>query len=474
MPALNEPNVRHLLRRTEFVDRDSRVAELLSKGSISAAVDDIMSVPANPPSCAFDPADHNWWRGVRLAEHWIDQMATSSRPFGERMALFWHGHLCTEIAKTRFAETMRSQIDLFRRRGLGTAAAPSRFGDLLKAVAIQPAMLRYLDNNRNFKDSPNQNWARELMELFVLGVGNYTEADVEAATAAWTGHTDGWDTDVYFFDPAQHHTGALTFLGQRINDASKGHSYREAGNQTIDVMLTSGVIPSGAASNAGRASSDVAAEFLSHKLWQEFGEADSGGVPPGVMGAMKSALHADGKAFGIRPWVRAMLTHDDFYAASTRSGLVRQPIEFLVALMIATGVTTSEASSIGLLDRAGQRPLTPPNVSGWRPNGYWVNASAMEARARLVQMIVWAIQKGPWEDTVSGYIDFPGGRITRQQMKDDTDRQFVERVVAALEVHLTDATLDRMTEHLRHPEVRSWFRLDAVMLALLSTEMHVS
>ena len=89
MPELNESNVRHLLRRTEFVDRDNRVADLLKKGSIGAAVDDIMAVRSSPPSCTFDANDDNWWRGVRLAEFWIDQMATASRPFGERMALFW-------------------------------------------------------------------------------------------------------------------------------------------------------------------------------------------------------------------------------------------------------------------------------------------------------------------------------------------------------------------------------------------------
>ena len=109
MPTLNEVNVRHLLRRTEFVDRPDRVAHLLGLGTIDAAVDDVMNVPANPPSASFSgiPADQNWQRGVRLGEHWMDQMATAARPFGERMAFFWHGHICSSLEKVQSAPAMR-------------------------------------------------------------------------------------------------------------------------------------------------------------------------------------------------------------------------------------------------------------------------------------------------------------------------------------------------------------------------------
>ena len=107
----------------------------------------------------------------------------SPRPLQEKMAFFWHGHFCSEFGKVGDAEQMRLQIDLFRKNGLGNVR------DLAKPMSTQVAMLRYLDNNQNKKTSPNQNFARELMELFLLGVGNYTEADVEASAAAWTGHT---------------------------------------------------------------------------------------------------------------------------------------------------------------------------------------------------------------------------------------------------------------------------------------------
>ena len=225
---------------------------------------------------------------------------------------------------------MREQIDLFRRRGLGPATNGSDVGELVKTMSVQVAMLRYLDNDQNYAASPNQNFARELMELFLLGVGNYTEADVEAATAAWTGHTrPRWDIDEYVFDPDRHENAPQQFLGRTINDTRPAI---EAGNETIEVILGigplgSGTIPSGAEKNRGRPSAEVAAEFLTYKLWQEFGEATSGSVPAGVGSVMTTALLDND--FAIRPWVRAMLVHDDFYADATKTGLVRQPVEFV-------------------------------------------------------------------------------------------------------------------------------------------------
>lgn len=165
------------------------------------------------------------------------------------------------------------------------------------------------------------------MELFLLGVGNYTEADVEAATAAWTGHTHvPTDRNSYLFDADLHETAPQQLLGRTINDTRPPN---EAGIETIEVILGtgslgSGSVPQGAERNAGRPSREVAAEFLTFKLWQAFGEATTGSVPGGVQSAMVAGL-LDNES-DIRPWVRAMLVHDDFYTATARSGLVRQPV----------------------------------------------------------------------------------------------------------------------------------------------------
>ncbi len=478
VPALTEANVRHLLRRTEFVDRPDRVAHLLGLGSMTACVDDVLAVDTSPPSASFSGigADETWLKGVRLSEFWLHRMVAANRPFGERMAWFWHGHIPSELGKVGSAELMREQIDTWRSQGVDGDVT-----SMVKEMSLQVAMLRYLDNDRNFANSPNQNFARELLELFLLRVGNYTEADVEAATAAWSGHTADWRTGIYEFLPpapadrpweAGHDPTPQSFLGRTVNGGSRPNE--EAGFETIEVVLGTGPLGAGTVPvgpNAGRSTALVAAEFLTLKLWQEFAEADSGGVPSAVMSAMRSALVDNG--FSIRPWVRTMLLRDEFYSAAARDGLVRQPVEYAVALFVAAGRDPRDGVPLWLLDRAGQRPLYPPNVSGWRPNGYWVNASAMEARNRMVQDAMWGLTADTWGGD-GGYIDLPGGRVTRQQMEDDTPTAFVDRLIAALEMPVPASTRAACITHLEHPDVEFWHRLDALMLMLLAPEMHVA
>ena len=485
MPLLTESNVRHLLRRTEVVDRPARVSELMGLGTIEAAVDNVMDVAANPPSASFEsiPANEWWSQGVRLGEFWMDEMARARRPFGERMAFFWHGHLCSALDKVNSAGMMREQVDLYRRRGLGTSANGGSVGELVKTAATQVAMLRYLDNDQNFARSPNQNFARELMELFLLGVGNYTEADVEAATAAWTGHgTVRWDIDEYLWRDEKHDKNPQQFLGRTINQGTAN----QAGNEMIDVVLGlgtagSGIVPVGA--NTGRQTNAVAAEFLTFKLWQEFGEAASGSVPGNVRAAMAAALTANG--FAIRPWVRSMLTHDDFYTPATRTGLVRQPVEYAVALMVAVGLKAEQAAPHWRLDPAGQRPLYPPNVSGWKPNGYWVNASTMGARQGMVQNCLWALTGDQWWNGDNGVIQIgtdPSHRFKkielegRWQTKTDPipDVDFVDRLSSYAGLQVSTDVRTKILGFLADDAVEPWMRLDAIHLLLTAPDMHIA
>ena len=399
--------MRHLLRRAEFVDRPARVVELMALGTMAAAVDNVMAVAADPPNVTW-VSTQDWQRSVELTHFWMDRMAFDSpRPLQEKMSFFWHGHFCSEYGKVGNAEQMRLQIDLFRKDGLGNIRT------LAKTMSTQVAMLRYLDNNQNKKTSPNQNFGRELMELFLLGVGNYTEADVEASTAAWTGHTDQWDDNVspYRWKPTWHDSSVKNFLGVRINE---GLDWTQHGPETIDVMLGAGRVPAGATSvaNRGRLTREVAAEFLSKKLWMVF--ATDAAMPTGVRDAMRDALLASD--FDARAWVRAMLMHPDFYADTVKAGLVRSPVEFVVALQVATGRRSAEANVIWLMEGMGQRPLFPPNVSGWKANAYWINASAAENRARVVQQFVWTSSRTYWQTGGAGVISLAGGQISNAQI----------------------------------------------------------
>jgi uncharacterized protein (DUF1800 family) len=467
---LDEVNVRHLLRRSEFVDRNERVAELLALGSIEQAVANVLAVPADPGSVTFT-TDTTWRRGQELVHFWVNKMAsTSPRPFQERMAFFWHGHFCSDLSKVNSAPLMREQIDLFRRSGLGN------FRSLARAMSTQVAMIRYLDNNQNRATSPNQNFARELMELFLLGVGNYTEADVEASTAAWTGHSDQWNDEVspYRWRDTWHDYRTKSYLGRTINTSADGPAH---GPETIDVVLGNGIVPAAATNtaNRGRPTRDVAAEFLSRKLWNGF--ATDGPPPPDVLAAMRTALLASD--FAIGPWVTAMLTHPAFYSDSVKQGLVRSPVELVVALVHATGKSSEFVNALWLMDSMGQQLLYPPNVSGWRPNGYWVNASAMEGRARLAQTSAWAALRNYWEPGGAGVISLRHGSLTNAQVTANVsgapvlpNTQFIDLLEAYMGIRLTPTS---KTELLRYANGATvWERSDAVFLMMNVPEMQLA
>jgi uncharacterized protein (DUF1800 family) len=468
---LTESNVRHLLRRTEFVDRPDRVTELLALGSMSNAVQNVMAVQASPPSVTFtEPADEDWARGVELTHFWLDRMAHDSpRPLQEKMSFFWHGHFCSEFGKVGGSHWMREQIDLWRTDGLGNVRA------LAKMMSTQVAMIRYLDNNENRASSPNQNFARELMELFLLGVGNYTEADVEASTAAWTGHADQWDDEVspYRWRDEWHDGSTKSFLGKWINENKAdrpGH-----GPETIDVMLGNGEVPTGATvvANRGRLTRDVAAEFLSRKLWTDF--ATDAQPSAGALATMRDALVDND--FNIEPWVEAMLLHPDFYATSVKDGLVRAPVDYVVALMDATGRRSVQVNIVWLMGSMGQRPLFPPNVSGWKANGYWVNASAMEGRARTAQSFAWASGRTYWDE--GGVLALADGNISRAEITANSGGEpalsgsdYIDQLLTLMRLQFSAST---RTEFIRYSDGASvWERNDALLLTMLAPEMNLA
>ena len=456
-------DIEHLLRRTEYVARPARVAELLALPTIGACVDDVLAVPANPPSVAFvDRQD--WQRGVELTHFWLDRMAHDSpRPIQEKMGFFWHGHFCSDMSKAGSAVLMREQIDLFRKQGM------SNLRDLAIAMSTQVAMLRYLDNNQNRQSSPNQNFARELMELFLLGVGNYTEADVEAATAAWTGHTDQWDTGEYVWRSEWHDGSKKKYLGRTINTSST--PARQHGAETIRVILGNGIVPSGAtiAANRGRETRAVAAEFITRKLWAELAGTE---IPAAVLTAGRQAALADD--FDIVPWLRSLLVRPEFYTDAVKRGRVRTPVEFVVACLAATGRRSAEATPIWLMDGMGQRPLYPPNVSGWKHNGYWVNASAMARRTETARQFVWRSMTGYWGG--DGLVHLRRGTISRTEIEETTYRDdpvgLLDRMLALMDVRLS-ATSRQALVTLAEQSSR-WERTDLLPLILIAPDFHVA
>lgn len=434
---------------------------MLGLGTIEAAVDDILDVPANPGAVTFTESE-NWRRGEELTHFWFDRMAHDSpKPIQEKMGFFWHGHFCSEFGKVGSAELMQEQIDTFRFDALGNLRT------LAKTMSTQVAMLRYLDNNQNRESSPNQNFARELMELFLLGVGNYKEADVEAGTAAWTGHTDQWDTDLYVWRPDWHDGSKKRFLGRDIND---GGDPTQHGFETIDVILGNGRVPTGAAvvANRDRPARQVAAEFVSKKLWTEFAGTD---IPTAVLDAMRDAAIAND--FDIAPWLRAMLTHSAFYTTDVKRGLVRSPVEFVVAALAATGRRSAEATPLWLMSGMGQRPLFPPNVSGWKHNGYWINASAMSKRTDTARSFAWRSMTGYWSG--DGLIHLAGGTISRTEVTEtyaEQPVQLLDRFTELMQISLSPSTHQALST--MATQMSRWERSDLLSMILLAPDFHVA
>ncbi|HWL46051.1 MAG TPA: DUF1800 family protein [Ilumatobacter sp.] len=477
----------HLLRRTEFVARPARVDALLQM-TRDEAVDDVMAVPANPGSVTFTQSA-NWQRGQELVHYWLDRMAYAERPLQEKLALFWHGHFVSSLDKVEDAHLMREQIDLYRRDGLGNLR------DLAIAMSTQVAMLRYLDNNQNKRTSPNQNFGRELMELFLLGVGNYTERDVEANTAAWTGHGDQWDTDEYVWrggDPSRpnwrersdnwHDYRPKQFLGRTINNDSSYAAGPDHGPEAIRTILGNGIVPVGATNvaNRKRPTRDVAAEFISRKLWTFFAGTP---IPDDVLDDLRDTAVAND--FAIRPWVRALLLRPEFYSTGVKRGLVRSPVDYMVALLAATGLASAQATPAWLMQGMGQALLYPPNVSGWKHNGYYISASAFDARVQAARQMMWRTQRTYWDE--GGVIRLAGGTISKAEVEATSPwtnqpagraenaarrRALADKMVQLMQIDIGDST--RAALHAFASASEWWELNDLVGLIFMCPEMHVA
>lgn len=457
-----ESQIRHLLRRTEFVAKPARIQALLAKPTLTAVINDILSTVADPGTATFTPSTESD-KGTQYVAYWIDRMLYAARPMQEHMALFWHGHFCSSQKKIVYVNPIRDQIDLYRR--LGMTDVPS----LLKRLAIQPAMLRYLDNAKNRATSPNENWARELMELFTLGVGNYTEADVQAGTLAWTGHSlDASSTGKmdYLWRPEWHDSSPKQFLGRTINT---GTNTTRHGFDTIDTIFGTGVVPLGAANvaNRGRPTREVAAEFLSRKLWAHFAGTS---IPPAVLTAMKNTALTTG--FAIKPWLTTMFLRTEFYSTDVRKGLVRSPVAYAVAALATTRLRGG-AAAVRHLSAAGQRPLYPPDVSGWKTNRYWINSGAMSARGALAAAIAAEAGRGYWNG--DGLIHLVGGTISHAEIYNtyaNRPADLVNRVLYLMRVQVSATTKAALVDYTTNVPVTE--RQHLVKLILTCPDMHLA
>lgn len=348
-------DIEHLLRRTGFAARPADVQALVGLDWVDAvdAVLDLSATPdprADAPTVARAPAPTTDWNSdyVAILHWWFDRCVSTPTPIVEKMTLFWHGVLTSSAKDVRLGPILDQHL-LYRTRGLG------RFDDLVTDTAVDVAMLAYLDGKSSHRWSPNENFPRELLELFCLGVGNYSEADVRAASRAFTGYRIDDTDDSYFFDPNWHDTGDKTFMG--VTRAWDGPGI-------IDHILNG-------------PTRMVAARHLARRLWSFLAHPDP---DDSIVESLATTFsNAD---LEILPLVRAVLLHPEFRSPRSRQGLLRSPFELAAAALTHSGLPASVLHPEWYLPDMGQRPFMPPNVDGWTQNEGWIATSTMWARHR--------------------------------------------------------------------------------------------
>jgi uncharacterized protein (DUF1800 family) len=374
MPVVEErAAVRRLFERFGFGPRPGELDAAVAQGFdrtaevLLAAGDDPGARATPPPALAPEPKPGKDKEARRQAAEqvrkeqaavtlwWLDRMVASDAPLTERLTWFWHGHFATSAQKVRSARLMLAQNETFRRAGAGD------FAVLAKAMAVDPAMLIWLDGQKNTAKAANENLARELMELFTLGVGHYSEHDVREAARALTGWKVNRDAANASMVAKQHDAGAKTVLGQTGDlDAAK----------LVDVLVAQQASP----------------RFIAQRLWSRLVSS----APPGD-DVVDRLVAGYGPGRDVRGMLRALAADPGF--RDGKSTLVKQPVEWAVGLMRALRIRPSalpegdRTKLLAGLRGMGQVPFLPPSVGGWPSGAAWLTTSAALSRLQVARLL---------------------------------------------------------------------------------------
>ena len=378
---LDVDDARHLLLRTGFAPRGGEVSAYVGMtraqavarligGARSEALTPLPAWAAEVPASraqrsAWTPDERREAQRERAARYdelrawWVREMLVTPSPLTERMTLLWHNHFTSGQDKVPEPQLMAAQNALLRRHALGS------FATMLHAVAKDPAMLQYLDGAGNRKGRPNENFAREVMELFTLGEGQYSQRDVAEAARAYTGWALDPDTLAFVSRADWHDDGEKTVLGQ---------SGAFDGDQMLDILLAR----------------PQTARYVSTKLWREF---ISGTPEESQLAGVAARFRASGYDIGAA--LAALLTTPAFWDERNRGVLVSSPVEFIVGTMrrfdVAYGDTLPLARRAAAL---GENLFYPPNVKGWPGGVSWINSSTLLARKQFVEQLFRATEAG--------------------------------------------------------------------------------
>ncbi len=291
---------------------------------------------------------------VKLREWWLERMVCSEKPLQENLALFWHGHFAVNYRTIYNSHAMNQQHQLFR------GHTSDSFGTLLRSTVHDAAMLRYLDNNSNYKGHPNENLAREIMELFAMGEGQgYTEKDIQEAARALTGYTYDPYTAHFRFVASRHDGGKKTIFGKTGN---------YAGDDLVDLILRQ----------------PATSRFIAGKLFRYFAHENPSKATVDRLASVLRTYY-----FDVKPMLRSLFLSKEFYGKASVGTQIKSPAQLMVGTLRRLGV---EDVDYARMDRAmqamGQTLFEPPNVKGWEGGRTWVNANRVLTRYNSASELV--------------------------------------------------------------------------------------
>lgn len=357
---------------------------------------------------------------------WLQRMANPAQSaLLERVTLFWHGHFACQ---TKFSSLATTQLNTLRTHALGS------FRELTLAMARDVSMIRFLNNQQNRKDRPNENFARELMELFTIGRGNYTEKDVKEAARAFT----GWSSNLrgeFLFRPGQHDYGVKTFMGQ---------SGRFDGEDIIDRLLEK----------------RATAEFVTRKVYRYFVNEQ---VDEGIVADLAKRFYESD--YQTEALLREIFERDWFYAPKNIGSKIKSPADLLAGILRKLKVRFENELSLVFVQRAlGQVLFNPPNVAGWPVGKPWIDNSTLTLRLSLAGYLFNSAEvnlrtKGEPEDLerekgmkkLQATVDMSG---ISQLLKGVSDEQIPEVLADFLLVSRPDRFLETLDGYLQKSSSR--------------------
>jgi uncharacterized protein (DUF1800 family) len=294
-----------------------------------------------------------------LRTWWLEQMRATPSPLSERMTLFWHNHFVSSYQKVRSPQLMYRQNQTFREYAVGN------FAGLLHAAAKDPAMLIYLDNATSRKGAPNENLAREMMELFTLGEGKYSEQDVKEVARAFTGWSVERETEQYRWRPQLHDTDSKTVLGRSGNFD---------GDAVLDILLAQ----------------PACAEFIVTKLWREFISPD-----PDPAEVQRIARQFRESRYDLKIVLRELFLAPVFWDQANRAHLVKSPVEMVIGALKQFDIHYDDALPFTFaVAQLGQNLFNPPNVKGWPGGDAWLNTTTLMSRKSVLERVVRPVDTG--------------------------------------------------------------------------------